>query len=72
MVVWCSGGDIVLVVVDGGSLVVTDLALTETRRDGQMSRAYVSHFGRSGNLNLMGSNSGLVKPMTLKLILVAS
>ena len=30
------------------------------------------HFGRSGNPNLVGSKSGQVKPMTVKLILVAS
>ena len=47
-----------------------------TRRGAQMSR--VSRAGRSGNLNLAGSNldpaglnPGRVKPMALKLILVA-
>ena len=38
----------------------------------QKSRTSVSRFGRSGNLNRMGSNPGRVKPMTLKLKLVAS
>ena len=36
-----------------------------------MSRVSVSHFGRSGNPNLVGSNAGRVRPMTLKLRLVA-
>ena len=43
-----------------------------TRWDGQISRAFVSHFGRLGNPNLAGSNPGQVKPMTLKLIHVTS
>ena len=41
-----------------------------TRRAGRMSRAPVSRLGRSGNLNLVGLNTGRVKPITLKLILV--
>ena len=45
-----------------------DQYLTQTRRDGQM-RVPVSRLGRSGNSNLVGSNPGRVKPMTLKLIL---
>ena len=36
---------------------------------GQMSRALVSRFGRSGNLNLTGSNPDRAKPLTLRLIL---
>ena len=38
------------------------------RKDDQMRRASISRFGRSGNLNIGGSNSGRVKPMALKLI----
>ena len=33
----------------------------ETRRDSRMNRASVSHFGRSGDLYLMGTNPGRVK-----------
>ena len=43
-----------------------------TRRDGRINRASDSRFGRSENLNFTGLNTGCVKPMTLKLILVAS
>ena len=39
---------------------------------GQLSRASASRFGRSWYQNLVGSNPGRVKPMTLKLIPVAS
>ena len=44
----------------------------DTGRDGRINRASVSCAGRSGNLNLSSSNPGWVKPMTLKLIRVAS
>ena len=37
-----------------------------------MSRASVSHFGRSGNLNLVDSNPGRVKPKSLRLKCVTS
>ena len=37
-----------------------------------MSSASVACFGRSGDSDLVGSNPGQVKPMTLKMILVAS
>ena len=40
------------------------LCKTETRLDGQLSRAFNSRFGRLGNLNLSGLNPGRVKPMT--------
>ena len=50
-----------------------------TRLDGRMSRSTASRSGRSGNLKLIGSNPDLafsnpdrVKPLTFKLILVAS
>ena len=43
-----------------------------TRQDGRMSRTYVSNFGRMENPNIVCSNSGRVKSMTLKLILVAA
>ena len=43
-----------------------------TRQDGQMSRESIYHFGRLRNPNLMCSNVGQVKPMTLKLIFVTS
>ena len=50
-----------------------------TGRSGRRSRANASHSGRSGNLNIMGSNPdiafsnpGRVKPMTLRLIIGAS
>ena len=50
-----------------------------TSRGGRMSRAPASHFGRSGNPKIagsspepVGSKPDRVKPMTLKLILVAS
>ena len=34
-----------------------------TRQNAQMSRVSISHFGRLGNLNLMGSNPNWIKPM---------
>ena len=40
------------------------------RRDGQMSRTSISHFGRWRDPHLGGSNPGGVQPITLKLILV--
>ena len=43
------------------------VSLVPTRRDGRMSRASVSHFGRSGNLNITGSNHSQVKQMTIKI-----
>ena len=45
-----------------------------TIQGGRMNRVAVSHAGRSGILNPdpAGSNLGRIKPMTLKLILVAS
>ena len=43
-----------------------------TRWDGWITRASISHFGRSGNPNITDSNHGRVKSMTFKLILVAS
>ena len=43
-----------------------------TRWDSRMSRASVSRFRRTGNPNLMGSNPGPIKPMTLILTLVVS
>ena len=43
----------------------------ETRRDGRLSRASISHFGSSGDSDLVGSNPRQVKP-ALKLILVTS
>ena len=66
-------------------MVSTLLAIKEgvvvdgTSQGGQMSRASASHSDRSGNPKVAGSNPdlafsnpGRVKPMTLKLILVAS
>ena len=42
----------------------SSILLIPTRRDGPMSGASVSRFGRLGILNLAGSNPGRVKPMT--------
>ena len=44
------------------------------RQNGGMSRAFASHFGRLGDLNLTltCANAGEVKSMTLQLILVIS
>ena len=39
----------------------------KTRRDGQMSRASVSCLGKLGNMDLVGSDSGQVKPMTFQI-----
>ena len=41
-------------------------------RDGQMSSASISHFGKSWNPNLVCLKPDQVKPMTIKLILVIS
>ena len=46
--------------------------LSPTPRDGRMSRATISSFGRSGDSELVSFNPGQVKPMTSKCIVVAS
>ena len=51
---------------------ILNMADKPSKRDGQISRSSVSRFGRSENPSLKDSNSGQMKPMTLKLILVVS
>ena len=46
---------------------VTSWWILTTRQDDWMSRVSISHFGRSGNLNLEDSNPGQVKPMAYKI-----
>ena len=58
--------------VPAGRMGAPAVLYSATRREGRMSRASVPHSGRARNPNLAGSNPGRIKPMTLKLILVAS
>ena len=51
---------------------ISSCMASPTRRDDRISRVSASHFWRLGNPNLVGSNPSGVKPMTLKLMLVAS
>ena len=46
--------------------------ISHTTRDGRMSRAFISGFGRSKDLDLTFSNPYQVKSMAFKLIFVAS
>ena len=57
---------------EAGHVTARCLTRARTRRDGRVSKASVSRFGRSGDSDVVGLKPGGVKTITLKLILVAS